>query len=141
MKQATRFIGSADGVSERMGGFMAHLRDNGIAVGIDEFRHSIRALESVNALSSRDVRLACKAVCARKFDSFSQFDEVFDAYWLNGGHENCRYASKPIYPAHRPGSHSARPWTNQKQAGHPGNLMKPMMGMVMMSHHIEVKAS
>lgn len=102
MTTVTRFIDSVEGISERMGGFMAHLRDNGIAVGIDEFRHSIRALETVNPLDSHDVRLACKAVCTRKFDSFSQFDDVFDAYWLNGGHERLSVRKQADMPGSSP---------------------------------------
>ena len=122
MKQATRFIGSADGVSERMGGFMAHLRDNGIVVGIDEFRHSIRALESVDALSSSDVRLACKAVCARKFDSFSQFDEVFDAYWLNGGHEKLSVRKQADIPGSTPRKSFSKALDESEASGSSGEL-------------------
>ena len=92
--KTTRFIRSADGVSERMLGFMAHLRDNGVAVGINEFRHSLKALDSVNVLDSNDVRLACKAVCATQSDSFAQFDELFYAYWLNGGREKFNISTR-----------------------------------------------
>lgn len=85
--KCTTFIRSADGVSERMQGFMAHLRDNGVIVGPDEFRNSMTSLELINALNPDDVRLACKAVCTSKADGFAQFDDLFDAYWMNGGHE------------------------------------------------------
>ena len=83
----TQFIHPASGTSERMVGFMAHLRGNGIAVGNDELLNSMKALASIDALSSDSVRLACKVVCAGNADAYSRFDDVFDAYWLNGGYE------------------------------------------------------
>lgn len=101
--KATRFIHGACGVSERMVGFMAHLRDNGLAVGLDELRHSLNALESVNCLNSSEVRLACKAVCTSKADTFAQFDELFEAYWLNGGREKFQVRQKPDVPGSTPG--------------------------------------
>ena len=100
--KATKFIQQADGVSERMVGFMAHLRDNGLAVGIDEFRHSLKALETVNCLNSSEVRLACKAVCTSKADTFDQFDDLFEAYWLNGGREKFQARKKPDIPGSTP---------------------------------------
>lgn len=83
----TRFIYPAAGVSERMAGFMAHLRSNGVAVGSNELANSMKALAHVDGLSSDSVRLACKVVCAGDADVYSRFDELFDAYWLNGGYE------------------------------------------------------
>lgn len=85
--KTTHFIQSHNGVSERMVGFMAHLRDNGLAAGSDEFRYSMKALQFVDCLSSDEVRLACKAVCARNAVNYDQFDELFNAYWRNGGRE------------------------------------------------------
>lgn len=81
-----------------MQGFMAHLRANGLRVGPDEFRHSMKALETIDVLNPDDVRLACKAICASKADIYTQFDDLFDAYWMNGGyekfsvHKNCNQA-------------------------------------------------
>lgn len=83
----TRFIHPAAGTSERMVGFMAHLRGNGIAVGNDELVNSMKALGCVDTMSRDSVRLACKVVCAGNADVFSRFDDLFDAYWLNGGYE------------------------------------------------------
>ncbi len=85
--KTTKFIHSADGSSERMQGFMAHLRANGLRVGPDEFRYSMKALETIDVLSPHDVRLACKAICASKAHGYTQFDDLFDAYWMNGGYE------------------------------------------------------
>ena len=70
-----------------MQGFMAHLRANGLRVGPDEFRYSMKALETIDVLSPHDVRLACKAICTSKADIYTQFDDLFDAYWMNGGYE------------------------------------------------------
>lgn len=100
--KTTTFIHSSDGVSERMQGFMAHLRDNGLAVGADEFRYSLKALESINTLNAGEVRLACKAVCAGKSEFFSQFDDLFDAYWLNGGREKFSVHKRQDQPDSKP---------------------------------------
>lgn len=92
--KCTRFIQSVDGISSRMHGFMAHLRDNGLNVGPDEFRHSMRALESINALKPNEVRLACKAVCTSNAELFGQFDDLFEAYWMNDGYERLSVQKK-----------------------------------------------
>ena len=100
--KTTQFIHPADGASERMQGFMAHLRDNGVRVGPDEFRHSMKALELIDVLSPHDVRLACKTVCASKPEVFNQFDDLFDAYWMNGGYEKFSVRSSIDQPGSTP---------------------------------------
>lgn len=100
--KTTTFIQSACGASERMQGFMAHLRDNGLRVGPEEFRHSMKALEMINALSPDDVRLACKAICASKAEVYSQFDDLFDAYWMNGGYEKFSIRQQQDQPGSTP---------------------------------------
>lgn len=97
--KTTAFIKSADAVSERMQGFMAHLRENGVAVGSDELRHSMKALESINTLKPDEVRLACKVICASKVENFKGFDELFDAYWMNGGREKFRVLNRVNNPS------------------------------------------
>lgn len=84
-----------------MQGFMAHLRDNGLVVGPDEFRHSMQSLATINAMNPDEVRLACKAVCSGSADVFARFDELFNAYWVNGGREkfNMRVVQETFSPA------------------------------------------
>ena len=64
----TRFPTTADGVMERMTGFMAHLRLNGLNVGVAETEIALRALNAVDIL-----------------DRFERFDELFKAYWFARG--------------------------------------------------------
>ncbi len=85
--KVTRFVARASGASERMAGFMAHLRDNGLPVGVNETVRVLHALTRVDPSSHDEVRLACKAICARSADQYDQFDELFEAYWLNAGRE------------------------------------------------------
>ncbi len=92
--KVTRFVARSSGVGERMTGFMAHLRDNGLPVGVSDTSRVLHALTCIDACSDDEVRLACKAVCARTADQYDQFDDLFEAYWLNGGRE-------------KPGLHSA----------------------------------
>ena len=83
----TRFVARASGVSERMAGFMAHLRDNGLPIGVSESGRIMRAMACIDLSKHDEVRLACKAVCPRTADQFERFDALFEAYWLNGGRE------------------------------------------------------
>ena len=85
-----------------MQGFMAHLRTNGLRVGPDEFRHSMKALETIDVLKPDDVRLACKAICASKAETYTQFDDLFDAYWMNGGYEKFNIHKQPDQPGSTP---------------------------------------
>lgn len=85
--QVTPFAGSVSGTSERFAGFAAHLRNNGLAVGVAETAAMLRALRDVNLHDARDVRLACRAVCTSQWQEFNQFDDLFDSYWFNRGRE------------------------------------------------------
>ncbi|MFK8078908.1 MAG: VWA domain-containing protein [Granulosicoccus sp.] len=110
--KSTRFIQAADSISERMQGFMAHLRDNGVPVGADEFRYTLSALCSLDVLNPDDVRMACKAVCVSDADAFIQFDDLFEAYWLNGGHEKFSVRRR-----HEPESHALQKSMGQATNG------------------------
>ena len=85
--QVTRFVESVPRVSERLSGFMAHLRDNGLPVSVTEYGQTLEALGHVDVCNSNEVKLACKAICVGRADHFEQFDELFKAYWFNGGRE------------------------------------------------------
>ncbi len=85
--KATRFPATASGVSERFSGFMAHLRSNGLAVGVSESASVLNALSLIDINDRDDVRLACKAVCVNHADDYQQFDQLFKAYWFNRGRE------------------------------------------------------
>jgi uncharacterized protein with von Willebrand factor type A (vWA) domain len=83
--QVTRFPERAGGPAERLAGFMAHLRMNGIPAGLGETETALAALGAVDAGRIGEVRSALRAVCAGDADQERRFDELFDAYWLNRG--------------------------------------------------------
>lgn len=83
----TRFPARAAGPADRMAGFMAHLRANGLAVGTGETGAALEALASVNAVDEAEARMALKAVCATTREDFARFDDLFAAYWQNRGRE------------------------------------------------------
>ncbi|WP_281977694.1 vWA domain-containing protein [Pseudorhizobium flavum] len=89
--RATRFP-ERQTVPERMAGFMAHLRLNGLNAGMPEGEMALAALHAIDATDHDEVRLALKSVCARGADGFRAFDELFDAYWLADGRRRERPA-------------------------------------------------
>ena len=83
----TRFPTRANGTAERIAGFMAHLRANGMAVGLPETDAALRALTTIDLCETYETRLALKSICANDADRFARFDDLFDAYWRNAGRE------------------------------------------------------
>ncbi|KUJ76631.1 vWA domain-containing protein [Ruegeria profundi] len=83
--QVTRFPSRADGLSDRMSGFIAHLRMNGLRVGPRETGDALAALTAVNATDVRQARQALRAVLAGDSEDWRRFDDLFDAYWFNMG--------------------------------------------------------
>ena len=82
----TRFPLRAAGQAERVAGFLAHLRLNGMALGVQDCGLALAALSHVR-VDLREARLALKAVCCSSADEFGRFDELFAAYWTNRGRE------------------------------------------------------
>lgn len=87
MSRVTCFPARAAGPADRMAGFMAHLRANGLAVGVAETGAALEALAAVNAVDEAEARMALKAVCATTREDFARFDDLFAAYWHNRGRE------------------------------------------------------
>ncbi len=83
MMQVTRFPARATGPAERIAGFMAHLRMNGLAVGVGETAAALRALGVIDPTDAAQARSALKAVCASRAEDFARFDALFAAYWFN----------------------------------------------------------
>ncbi|MEM8795617.1 MAG: VWA domain-containing protein [Pseudomonadota bacterium] len=81
----TRFPAHAESVSDRVVGFMAHLRHNGINVGVAESEAALEALCEINPADAREVSLALKSVTANDSERFARFDDLFQAYWFNEG--------------------------------------------------------
>lgn len=113
----TRFPARALGVADRMAGFMAHLRHNGIPAGLPETEAALRALAVIDPLDRRDARLALKAICATDADRHARFDDLFDAYWLNGDRRT-RSAVAPVARPDRPSVRTPRnSFVAQERAG------------------------
>lgn len=71
----------------RLAGFMAHLRRNGLALGVQDTGLAMAALAQVRAIDKPEVRFALKAICTSTADDFARFDALFAAYWFNAGRE------------------------------------------------------
>ena len=68
--RATRFVQPASGVSERMSGFIAHLRANGYNVGVRETQSVLTVLNKLALENSHEPRLACQAILAKRSDQY-----------------------------------------------------------------------
>jgi uncharacterized protein with von Willebrand factor type A (vWA) domain len=91
----TRFPARARGPADRLAGFVAHLRLNGLPVGPAETAAALAALTHVNAADATEARMALRAVCTGNQDEFARFDDLFAAWWLNRGRERVGAAKKP----------------------------------------------
>lgn len=85
MSRVTRFAGRDPGPAARVGGFIAHLRDNGMRLGVDEAATALSALNTVAATSPHEARRALRAVCTGCKEEAEQFDALFDSYWMDAG--------------------------------------------------------
>lgn len=121
----TRFPNRANSIAERLTGFMAHLRGNGLHAGVVETENAMQALTQINPVNSKELRLALKSICAHDADRFSKFDDLFNAYWMNQGYT--RQATEKSQDA----AHQKNRWTNLsafsegQQSGESGALDLP----------------
>ena len=103
MSRVTRFAARDPGPSARVAGFIAHLRANGLRLGVGETETALAALTHVNAANPDETRRALKSVCASTADEVTQFDALFDSYWLNAGRVREKFA-----PSERGGNAHSR---------------------------------
>lgn len=120
MSRATRFASRESGPAARMASFMAHLRDNGLRLGVGEAMLALDALCNVEAQSPDEARAALKAVCTSCTEDVERFDELFDSFWLNGGRVRTRYTQKANAVA-SPQVHSSRRLSDNLSAGGSGD--------------------
>ncbi len=85
MTRVTRFAGRDPGPAARVAGFIAHLRDNGLRLGVAEAETALSALNAVSATSPDQARRAMRAVCTGCKEEAEQFDALFDSYWMDAG--------------------------------------------------------
>lgn len=81
----TRFPSRALGVADRMSGFIAHLRINGLKIGPRETEDALAALAAIDATDPVQARHALCALLVPDAEGWRDFDDLFDAYWFNAG--------------------------------------------------------
>ncbi|MEO9652566.1 MAG: VWA domain-containing protein [Roseobacter sp.] len=85
MSRVTKFASRDPGASARVTGFIAHLRENGLRLGVAETELALAALCEINAIRADDSRQALRAVCTGCKEEAEQFDALFDSYWMDAG--------------------------------------------------------
>lgn len=105
----TRFPARASGVGERMAGFIAHLRMNGLQLGPQETADALRTLSVIDATDPQVTRHALASLLVPDAETWRSFDDLFDAYWFNAGKQREAQAANPNVRVQ-----SARPtfWTS-----------------------------
>lgn len=98
MTRVTRFAGRDPGAAARVTGFIAHLRQNGLRLGVRETADALGSLHHVDAARPEDARRALKAVCTGCKDEAQRFDALFDSYWMDAGRVRTKVVPKPAAP-------------------------------------------
>jgi uncharacterized protein len=80
----------AVGVSQRMAGFMAHLRRNGFAVGPGETELALTIVAATDLSDPIGTRLALKTMLSGDRPQWERFDALFDAFWFGRGVKTAR---------------------------------------------------
>jgi uncharacterized protein with von Willebrand factor type A (vWA) domain len=68
-------------LAARITGFVATMRANGFAVGLDEAEDTLRAAEYTGVLAREPLRWAWRGLLCGRADEWHRFDELFDSYW------------------------------------------------------------
>jgi len=85
MSRITKFAARDPGPAARITGFVAHLREKGMRLGVAEVDLAVTALTMVDAIRPDDSRSALRAVCTGCKDEAERFDDLFDSYWMDMG--------------------------------------------------------
>ncbi|MFC3616577.1 VWA domain-containing protein [Lutimaribacter marinistellae] len=116
MSRVTRFAGRDPGPAARVAGFMAHLRENGLRLGVAEAEVALAALGAVEAAQPENARRALKAVCTGCKADVDMFDALFDSYWMDAGRVRTRVMPSLSAPS-GDGVHSSRDAKGESAAG------------------------
>ncbi|WP_299963094.1 VWA domain-containing protein [uncultured Roseobacter sp.] len=123
MSRVTKFAARDPGPAARVAGFVAHLRANGLRLGVAEVDVAMAALTHVSAIHPDACRRALRAVCTGCQEEAERFDDLFDSYWMDMG----RVRQKVAPTTAAPGSdtvHSSRDAQGQ-DAGAAGAATAP----------------
>ncbi|MEP3330695.1 VWA domain-containing protein [Sedimentitalea sp.] len=98
MSRVTKFASRDPSPAARIAGFIAHLRDNGLRLGVAEADVAMAALCEVNAIRPEDSRRALRAVCTGCKEEAERFDDLFDSYWMDMGRVKQKVIPTPSSP-------------------------------------------
>ncbi len=107
MSIVTKFAARDPGPAARMAGFVAHLRDNGLRLGVGETGIALDALTHINAADPNDARRALKSIFTGCAEEAAQFDGLFNSFWMNGGRVKTR-VTPTVSPSLNKNTHSSR---------------------------------
>lgn len=69
-------------ITAKITGFVATLRENGFAVGVDEAGDTMRVAESLGVLSPKLLRDGWRSLLCARADEWHRFDDLFESYWM-----------------------------------------------------------
>lgn len=124
MSRVTKFASRDSGPSARMVGFVAHLRDNGLRLGVAEAELALSALTSIKAATPNDCRRALRAVFTGCQDEADKFDALFDSYWMDAGRVRQKAIPKTSNTL-SDSTHSSRDAQSEGAASSAGNMTAP----------------
>ncbi|KMW57933.1 carbon monoxide dehydrogenase E protein [Candidatus Rhodobacter oscarellae] len=102
MSRVTRFAARDPGPAARMSGFVAHLRENGLRLGVAETALALDALTHVSAARPEEARRALRPICTGCKEEAERFDALFDGFWMDAGRVRTR-----VMPASKAKGHDA----------------------------------
>ena len=71
--------------SEKVSGFIAHLRLNGFPIGPAETMDALALLNQIDWPQAHVARLGLKSMLSADKADWDKFDRLFDAYWFGHG--------------------------------------------------------
>lgn len=116
MTRVTRFAARDPGPAARLSGFFAHLRENGLRLGVAETGLAMEALVATEAYGAEDARKALRPICTGCKEDAARFDALFDAFWLDAGRVKTRVMPSTQKKAHKD-VHSSRDAEGQSASG------------------------
>jgi len=68
-------------LTAKITGFVATIRENGFAVGINESEDALRIAETIGIMARTPLRDAWRGLLCGRADEWHRFDDLFDSYW------------------------------------------------------------